>query len=635
MLTAKIQSVLRFLSLTWLTGPVFGKELRIVSRRRRHYLLRFAYLAMLSIFVVITWISVVEYSGGTAASRYKMSDAGKAIVGTISWFQFLALQLIAVILMSTSISEEVRNGTLGVLMTTPVTSLQIVAGKLLSKLLHLTILLLISLPLLAIVRVFGGVPLGYVIGSGCITLTAAMFAGAIAMFFSTIFRKAYASILLTLAVGFVLHFLLPSILSMFMMVIAIAGGGESIVSFYVHINPFASMMFYTMEMANSGRAGGLWFFWPVHCLFMLVLTGVIVMLCVRLVRRASVKKAFSLGRAVRVSTVAVAPPAPMPMPVVQAAATMPPAFAAPLAPPPIPAQVPTPPTRTVIIQSKPIRRITGSPIVWKKLRAPMLPGKILRIIAIILTLGLILLTYSLVGALGGLKYAEAHASYGVIFVLLGIVTTAVFAATSISSEKESRTLPILLTTPLGDWHIIGASVLEVLRRSLPIWLFLVGHMLIFTLVGYLHPIILLHILMLIVWLVAFLTGTGLYFSSRFKRTTPAVVMNLGLALAIWAVIPWVVSIATWSASGPNSVSELIKDPNPLFQAGILATGAGAREFNFLSGDEVRQVPEYDWASGPASATETTGFMFLFLLAYAAIGYLFLWRAKVRLRRNLF
>jgi ABC-type transport system involved in multi-copper enzyme maturation permease subunit len=625
--------ILNGFGLAWLTGPVLGKELRVVSRRRRHYLLRCAYLALLSIFVVITWVSVIEFAAGSAASVYRMSDAGKAIIGTISWFQFLALQLIAVILMSTSISEEVRCGTLAVLMTTPITSLQIVAGKLLSKLLHLTILLLISLPLLAIVRVFGGVPLGFVIAGGCITLSAAMLAGAIAMFFSTIFGKAYASILLTLAVGFGVHFLLPLIFSLVILVIAFSGGGEFLFSVYAHINPFLAMAICTREMASPSGGGGLWFYWPVHCAVMLAMTFLVVLVCVRMVRRVGRRKLFGKVRPTRV--IAAVVPAP-----VKTAAILPPALTAPFASPPIPQPAPTtkPATRIAVVPTRPIRRITGSPIVWKKLRTPMLPGKVIRIIAIVLTLGILFLTYSLVGSLGGLKYSWTHASYAVVFVLLGIVTTAVFAATSISSEKESRTLPILLTTPLGDWHIIGASVLEVLRRSLPIWLLLIGHMLFFSMIGYLHPIANLHFLMLVVCVVVFLTGTGLYFSSRFKRTTPAVVMNLGLALAIWAVLPWVISITTRTTLGPSILSEQLTDANPLRQARILASGAGRREFDFISrvyDGTTRDPHQYHWAGGTSSMWETTGFMLLFILGYATIGLLCLWRAKVRLRRNLF
>jgi len=48
---------------------------------------------------------------------------------------------------------------------------QIVAGKLLSKLWQKLILLAISLPLLAVVRVFGGVPWDYVLSSLAVTGT--------------------------------------------------------------------------------------------------------------------------------------------------------------------------------------------------------------------------------------------------------------------------------------------------------------------------------------------------------------------------------------------------------------------------------------------------------------------------------
>ncbi len=630
MSAAKVQSVLRFLSLTWLTGPVFGKELRIVSRQRRHYLLRFAYLALLTVFVVITWVSVVEFTEGSAASVYKMSDAGKTIISVVCWFQFIALQLVAVILMSTSISDEVYRGTLGVLMTTPITSLQIVAGKLLSKLLHLGGLLLVSLPLLAIVRVFGGVSWSFVIASSCITLTAVAFAGVVAMFFSTIFRRAYVSILLTLAAGFVFHLLIPWIFGMIASLLSLASGTGTFTLIFLHVNPFYAMGLCTFELFKPGSFP-LPFFWPLHCVIMLGFTGGLLVPCVFLVRKAALRSAIGATGSASKRVVRVALPAAVPAPK-PAAMVLPPALATPFAPPPIPP--PAPPARTIVTPARPIRRITGSPLVWKKLRTPMLPGKILRIIAIVLTLGLILMTYALVGALDGLADADAHASYAVVFVLFGIVTTAVFAATSISSEKESRTLPILLTTPLGDWHIIGASVLEVLRRSLPIWLFLIGHVFIFTLIGYLHPIILLHIPMLIVWVIAFLTGTGLYFSSRFKRTTPAVVMNLGLALAMWAVLPIVLSITTRGMPGQSNFSELLIDANPVYQAGTLTASAGKDGFE-LTSDGFRSTLEYNWAFGTASAGETTWLMLLFILGYAAIGFLFLWRAKVKLRRNLF
>ena len=182
--TKLISSFLKIINPAWLTGPIFDKELRTSSRRKRNYVLRFAYLAILTVFVVLVWSSMVKLRGGGAYRISRMSEAGLAIITTIIVFQFIATQFIAVVMLSTAISDEIYNRTLGVLMTTPINSFQIVMGKLFSKLLQLILLLSVSLPLLAIVRVFGGVPWDYVLSSLCITLTAVIFAGSLSLYFS-------------------------------------------------------------------------------------------------------------------------------------------------------------------------------------------------------------------------------------------------------------------------------------------------------------------------------------------------------------------------------------------------------------------------------------------------------------------
>ncbi|MHC4584778.1 MAG: hypothetical protein ACYS3N_09620, partial [Planctomycetota bacterium] len=104
--TALINSVLSFVNLFWLTGPLLDKELRVSSRRRRNYVLRFAYVLLLTIFVAIVWLSVVKFQGTAAYQKSRMGLAGKTIITTIVMFQFIATQLIAIIMLSTSISDE-------------------------------------------------------------------------------------------------------------------------------------------------------------------------------------------------------------------------------------------------------------------------------------------------------------------------------------------------------------------------------------------------------------------------------------------------------------------------------------------------------------------------------------------------
>ena len=165
MITALISYIARFFSFFWLTGPVFDKELRVSSRQRRNYFLRFAYIFILMIILMLIWGRVSYYRGSSVLQVSRLAQAGRNIVIYIVWFQFCAVQLIAVVMLSNSISDEIYHKTLGVLITTPITSTQIVIGKLLSKLLQIILLLAISLPLLAIIRIFGGVPWNFIISS--------------------------------------------------------------------------------------------------------------------------------------------------------------------------------------------------------------------------------------------------------------------------------------------------------------------------------------------------------------------------------------------------------------------------------------------------------------------------------------
>ena len=59
----------------------------------------------------------------------------------ILWFQFLAVQLVMLVAMSTTITGEDRARTLSILLATPLNHFQIVLGKLLVRLLHVAVLL--------------------------------------------------------------------------------------------------------------------------------------------------------------------------------------------------------------------------------------------------------------------------------------------------------------------------------------------------------------------------------------------------------------------------------------------------------------------------------------------------------------
>ncbi|MBN2129547.1 MAG: ABC transporter permease subunit, partial [Sedimentisphaerales bacterium] len=281
-----------------LTGPIFDKELRVSSRRRRNYVLRSFYVLLLAIFVAVVWAGIAQHGSSAAFQQAQMAAAGKRIVMTVVMFQFIATQALAIIMLSTAISDEIYHRTLGLLMTTPINSVQIVLGKIASKLLQLILLLGIMLPMLAIVRLFGGVSLQYVLSSFCITLTAAVLAGSLSLFGSIADRRAYTVIIRTAFVLASLYFVLPGVAMAVWGVLlprfglfptARSFGSAGLEVLLMHVNPFYTIWATTREMLSPGTAPRL--YWPAHCAFMLVASALILGRAVAIVRRVALRQA--------------------------------------------------------------------------------------------------------------------------------------------------------------------------------------------------------------------------------------------------------------------------------------------------------------------------------------------------------
>jgi len=591
--------VSRLFSLSWLTGAIFEKELRVASRRRRNYVLRCAYVLLLTMILTMVWSGVVEYGGSSLQVSSRMSIAGQSIIAFIIWFQFCSCQIIAGVMLSTSISDEIYHKTLGLLMTTPINSFQIVMGKLLSKLLQLLLLLAISLPLLAIVRIFGGVPWDYVISSLCITFTTVLFVGSLSMFYSIFCRKAYVVIIFTILTLGVLFLLLPSLTAWIWYIITDKPPGKVLTAVIFLPNPYFTLFFKTLMLIEPRAVGGApRVFWPIHCGIMLAASFFILLVSIIIVRKVALRQAtgqliISSGKNRNHK---------------QSAAKS------------------TADKRDLIAN---IRDVKGPPVLWKELRLPILGRhKIINIICIIIGVGLLLLTYSLCARENILDDEEVHIFYAIIFVSLGILLTIVIPATNITTEKESRSWPLLLTTTLNDWDILLGKFLGNIRRLLPVWLLLFGHVIIFSLFGFIHPVAPIQIFILVTWIIVFLSCTGIYFSSRFKRTTTAVVMNFLLAATIWALVPLLLFIISDFTHSSDDFAEAYMDTNPLIHT-VVIMEATADEGHL-------RVGNYHWIGlGNTDFFESMTWILVCMSGYIFIGIIFAWRAKCRFRKHIF
>jgi len=572
----------RAVSLSWLTGPIFDKELRVSSRRRRNYALRCLYVLFFTCLLSLFWLNLIAQRTSSLYQISRMAEAGQGIILVIVWFQFLASQAIAVVMLSTSISDEIYHRTLGVLMTTPIGSLQIVLGKLLSKLLQLILLLAITLPLLAIVRVFGGVPWDFLVCSLCLTLTTILFVGSLSLFFSIFTRRAYVVIIVTVLAMAILFVLLPFIVAFLVHDIISVGAFYDLLTY---VNPYAMMMkaAKALQSARSMRFVG----WPIHSAITLGVSVGLLLLAAVLVRKAALRQAAGQSGLWSPKGRNVSPEGSA--------------------------------------RAARIRRVVGSPVLWKERRSPLLGRRKLgMIVGLLLALGLLGTTYVLCAREDVLTDSEVHASYIVVFLLLGMLFNTVLPATCITSEKESQTWSLLLTTAISDWEIVWGKFLGVVRRCLPAWLFLLGHVTLFAMLGIIHPVGAVQLAILVAWVVFFLSASGLYFSTRFRHTTTAVIANVALVAGLWAVFPLILSIVLMVAQAGYDLLGVYLDMNPVVHASVI-TAATSK-----SGG----LGAYGWIQGGITDVgESTGWILLNFVLYVVLGLAFIARAAARVIRN--
>ena len=199
---------------------------------------------------------------------------------------------------------------------------------------------------------------------------------------------------------------------------------------------------------------------------------------------------------------------------------------------------------------------------------------------------------------------------------VGIFSVTVFPSTCITTEKESRSWPLLLTTTLNDWQILFGKFIGVLRRSIFVWLLLIIYVSLFWAFQCVGPITLIHIILIIVGTIVFLSGTGFYFSFRLKHTNEAVITNIAMVVLIWGLLPFLLVLL---AEADRSIRDL-------------------REF-YLSlvpfGQAASMMSSYNWPGPGRGDLESIYFVPTVMLGYMLLGVFFAWCAKRRFRRDIF
>jgi ABC-type transport system involved in multi-copper enzyme maturation permease subunit len=178
------------------------KELRGRVRGRRAFVVLTFYLLFLGAFAW-AWELVAERAyvqnaslqGGSAA--FASALVGQEVFGALVVIETLLVVFLAPAFTSGAISLEREKQTLEMLAATPISSLAIVIGKLVSALAYVFLLIAASVPLTAIVFVFGGVGPDDVLRAYAVLIVTALGLGSLGLFISAVMQRTQGATVVT------------------------------------------------------------------------------------------------------------------------------------------------------------------------------------------------------------------------------------------------------------------------------------------------------------------------------------------------------------------------------------------------------------------------------------------------------
>ena len=175
------------------------KELRGRMRGRRAFVILTLYLLLVAGFAwMVESITERSFAGGFNSSLSASADIGRAMFVGIMFLLTLGTLILAPASTAGAISLEREKQTMDLLTTTPISSLAIVLGKLVSALSWIFLLLFASIPVVALVFTFGGVAPEDVLRAYVVLFVTAIVFGSMGLFISALVKRTQAATVINL-----------------------------------------------------------------------------------------------------------------------------------------------------------------------------------------------------------------------------------------------------------------------------------------------------------------------------------------------------------------------------------------------------------------------------------------------------
>ncbi len=180
-----------------LLGPVFRAELVRTPRRVRYYTLRVLYGLALLFLLWVNYQNLLVMAA-IRGGRPRIDDFSRFALATFTWFGFVQLGTLLILippLFGSVIADEKQRKTLHYLMASQLSSGEIIVDKMAARMLHVGGFVLLGLPVMSILTLFGGVAWDYVVATYLATCSTAFFAASLCILISTFARRVRQAVL--------------------------------------------------------------------------------------------------------------------------------------------------------------------------------------------------------------------------------------------------------------------------------------------------------------------------------------------------------------------------------------------------------------------------------------------------------
>ncbi len=505
-------------------NPILVRVVLAGGRRIRHLWIRVGYLVVLALVAVVgvIWVQSNTGAGGSLA------DLAKSATQVFKYLSIIQLGMVCVLaplLTAAAITQEKDSQTFSILLSTPLTNGQIVLGSLLSRLFFVFVLLIAGIPLYCIMMVYGGVTGDKIALSIALAAGTALLTGSLAISISVIrvgTGRTIFSFYLAIAIYLIVVYSLSSVSGLIPPEAEPAPGRDARMSWLAAFHPFLSLWVVLGEtpapvpgaVAHYGFPASHLLAYPQYSYIVLtiLISLMLIAASVLFVRRGAKQGELSFFSRFFGHTSSEG--------------------------------------QGDERRRKP-RAVRLNPIAWREAvtGAAAGGGHAVRyaILGVSLVVALTLLVYYAQGALT--PAITRLWLYGMVATELGIalfIATAT-AATSMTREKESNTMELILATPLTSgaiirgkvWGLVNATGPLLLAPFLTVLLFVVFDLLTgrtFKPAGpAVHAEALITLPILLVCFTAFACMLGLQFSIKNKKTFIAVLTSMGFVIGIFVL----------------------------------------------------------------------------------------------------